>query len=87
MSSRDPVAAHRRRIVAGRRHLPPLGPDGAPRADGLDLRWSADYLYITSLHADVRPYLWPLLAAAWDQGARQHADGKMNPFWRDEPLT
>lgn len=59
--------------------------DGAPRDDGLDVRWSSDYLYITSLYPDVKPYLWGLLSSTWNQGAREYAAGKGDPFLPDDP--
>jgi hypothetical protein len=59
--------------------------DGAPRDDGLDVRWGSDWLYIASLYPDTEPYLWGLACALWDQGAREHPEGKPNPFWCEDP--
>lgn len=64
---------------------PPSENYGAPRTDGLDVRWGSDWLYIASLYPDCEPYLWGLAAALWDQGAREHPEGLGNPFWREDP--
>jgi len=66
-------------------HLDPNGkhvPDDAPYNDGSDARWSGQYNYITTKYPDVTVELWEIMSAVWDQGAREHADGKGNPFWR-----
>jgi len=66
-------------------HLDPNGkhvPDDAPYNDGSDARWSGQYNYITTKYPDITVELWEIMSAVWDQGAREHADGKGNPFWR-----
>lgn len=57
------------------------GPYGAPRDNGSDVRWSADFLTIASTHPELLPNLLGVCSQAWDQGAHEHANGKGNPFW------
>lgn len=61
--------------------MDPTGPDGAPRADGLDVRWSSDYRAIVNTRPELREYVLGVCSQSWDQGAREHAVGKPNPFW------
>ena len=85
------VATRRPSLNSRRKHdraLPPVW-DGAPRWNGLDLRWSSAYQFIVTslpdeLHVDIKNALWELLMYAWDQGSREHSAGKPNPFMNHE---
>ena len=71
--------------MAAHGHLGPTDDNGAPRNDGLDPRWSSDWRFLEGLHPDAEAYLYGVASALWDQGAREHAAGKPNPYWRDDP--
>jgi hypothetical protein len=54
---------------------------GAPPDDGSDVRWSSDFSHVVSLYPELAEYALGICSQAWDQGAREHAAGKPNPFW------
>lgn len=72
--------------VAGRRSRTAPGPDGAPRDQGLDVRWGEDYKAIVSVHPELRSYILRVARDAWDQGHRARR-GTANPFWLDPDIA
>lgn len=68
--------------VGGWKASSPIGPYGAPRFNGLDIRWSHEgFLMIVTTKKKLLAAAWSLARDAWDQGAREHAAGLPNPFF------